>query len=157
MKTPFFSVPSHQTRLREAALSWVGTPFHEHGAVKGPAGGVSCVSLVYALSLEIGIIKDGEIDIPKTPINWHKHNDVSLLGKFFRRSEIKNHIRRKDIEDGLLIGDLIPIEVGFSDHHLAMLISEDEIIHCHRIKGVLTTSLENVKELLTGSVYRIYK
>jgi hypothetical protein len=59
--------------------------------------------------------------------------------------------------DGLLIGDLVPMKVGKTEHHLSVLIDTDHVIHCHRQKGVMITSIETVSEYMTNLIYRIFK
>jgi hypothetical protein len=154
MKPSYFSVSDQQSRLRDAALSWVGTPFHANGRVKGPNGGVSCVGLVYAISLEIGLIAEGEINLPDAPIAWHNHNDFSLLADFFRSPEVRSRIKRMPDKDHYEVGDLITLKVKRAEHHLCWLIEENKVIHCHMKKGVMVSHLKNLEALIEG-VYRI--
>lgn len=154
MKTPFFSVSSNKSRLKEVSSSWVGTPFHSRSAVKG--GGIDCVSLVFEICVELGVVQRDQFMIPHGLTNWNKHNNHSLLDQFFRSDRVKGLLKRKDVEDGIMIGDLVPLKTDKSVHHLAMAIDEDHLIHCHRKKGVMTVSIADVEKFLTNSIYRIY-
>jgi hypothetical protein len=155
---PYFCVSSAKSRLKASADSWVGTPFHANGMVKGPNGGVNCVGLIYAMSVEIGLIEEGEVYMPsEIPMHWHEHNEMSLLGDWFRSPQVRDHIKRIDLEDGLMTGDLLALKIKKCEHHLCQMIDEDHLIHCHRKKGVMVTSLEDVKQFLGTGIYRIYK
>ena len=155
MRKAFFSVHENQTRLREAAISWVGTPFHENGRVKGPNGGVSCIGLIYAISREIGLIQEGEVDLPNTPIAWSAHNDFSLLSEFLRGPQVRDRVKHYDLEDGLKTGDLITLKIKRTEHHLCWLIEPDKLVHCHRKKGVMISDIEVFKPLMKD-LYRIF-
>lgn len=158
-KESFFSVSENRSRLSEIAVSWVGTPFHANGVVKGLNGGVSCVGLVFGIGVELGLVQDQEIELPEGPVavEWHRHNETSLLNEFFRSPNIRRHIKLVDLEeDNLQVGDLITFKIDQTENHLGWLIDADHIIHCHRRKGVLVTSMIDIKPLFS-TAYRIYK
>lgn len=154
---PYFALAENRDRLRKVALSWLGTPFHAQGRVKGPSGGVSCVGLIYLMAVEIGLITADEIEFPPAPVGWPQHHEISLLGEFFRSPEIRQHVKRVDLEDGLMVGDLIPLKIKLAEHHLCQVIDEKHVIHCHRKKGVLISSIVNIESFMGGGIYRIIK
>lgn len=156
MITPYFSDSERTTVLKTAAQSWVGTPFHPKSQVKGRFGGVSCVGLIHGIAIEIGLIEQGEIDLPAGPIAWHQHNDMSLLSEFFRSPQIRGRVKRLEVEDGLQVGDLLPFKLKRTENHLSWLIDDTHVIHCHRKKGVMVSSLRDVMPFING-LYRIYQ
>lgn len=155
MSDPYFSVMGNQSRLKVAAFSWAGTPFHSNGGVRGPCGGVSCVRLILELAIDSGAVTEGQIQLPDTPIDWHMHNDISLISDFFRSMKLKKLVKRFNVEDGLMVGDILILKVKRTEHHLAQLIDPVRIIHCHRKKGVMVTALDQVISMVSG-VYRIF-
>ena len=158
-REPFFSVSENRSRLSEIANSWVGTPFHANGCVKGPNGGTSCVGLVYGVAAELGLVsEDNEIELPEGPVavEWHKHSETSLLNEFFRSPKIRKHLKLVDTEhDTLEIGDLLAFKIDGIEHHLGWLIDELHVIHCNRRKGVVIASFLDLKPIFS-SAYRIY-
>jgi hypothetical protein len=155
--TEYFSVSVNQSRLKEEALSWVGTPFHANGFVKGKNGGVSCVGLIYRIAIEIGLITEIEVAPPTGPIAWHQHNEHSLLNEFFRTPKIRKNLKIIEFEGGVMTGDLLPLKVGKTENHLSQFIDEDHVIHCHRKDGVIVSSLVDIHKFIGTKLYRIYK
>lgn len=60
-----------QARVREVALSWVGTPYRDRARVKGPEGGTDCAHLLIGVFSEAGLIKP--FDPGFYPRDWHLH------------------------------------------------------------------------------------
>tara|TARA_R110000772_G_scaffold83288_5_gene176126 strand:+ start:1452 stop:1922 length:471 start_codon:yes stop_codon:yes gene_type:complete len=154
MIADFFSV-SNRSRLREVSSSWVGTPFHSHGAVKGR--GVSCIFLIEEILIEVGAIERGEFKLPHGLISWGRHNEESLIEGFMIEPEVRKHLRRVDIEEGIAPGDIVPMRIERTIHHLGLAIDGTHLIHCHRKKGVMIDSFEDVRPFLTQSIYRLKK
>jgi hypothetical protein len=44
------------------ARSWIGTPFHDHGEIKGRQGGVDCAKLLKCVFVEAGLLADFKIE-----------------------------------------------------------------------------------------------
>jgi cell wall-associated NlpC family hydrolase len=53
------------------AESWIGTPFHHQGRIKGPQGGVDCLMLLAEVYERAGVI--GQIEPPFYVPDWHLH------------------------------------------------------------------------------------
>ena len=58
----------------EEARSWLGTPYHHMGRVKGV--GCDCLTLLAAVYHAAGIVP--EIEIPHYPPDWHLHRSAEL-------------------------------------------------------------------------------
>lgn len=56
-------------RVVEVAYSWLGTPYHTGGKVKGV--GVDCLTLLAGIFEEAGLVSD--VAIPYYPNDWHLH------------------------------------------------------------------------------------
>jgi cell wall-associated NlpC family hydrolase len=56
------------------AESWIGTPYRAAQRVKGPAGGVDCLTLVVEVYERTGVVPHH--DVPFYPHDWHLHRDI---------------------------------------------------------------------------------
>lgn len=67
------------------ALSWVGTPYHHMGRIKGPKGGVDCATLLAEVFARAGIVEP--VPIETYPPDWHLHReDERYLGLVLGRA-----------------------------------------------------------------------
>jgi hypothetical protein len=71
----------------EAALSWVGTPYHHHAKVKG--AGVDCIQLVLAAHEEAGLVEGIDTGTYSTDWYLHRSEDIYLAG-------VETHLRPVD-------------------------------------------------------------
>jgi cell wall-associated NlpC family hydrolase len=60
-------------RLVAETLSWIGTPYRTAQRVKGPLGGVDCLTFVVEVFERAGIIP--RYKVPFYPQDWHLHRD----------------------------------------------------------------------------------
>ena len=58
----------------KVARSWHGTPYHTGGRVKGPRGGVDCLTVLAEVFREAGLVE--RVAIPYYPPDWHLHRDT---------------------------------------------------------------------------------
>ncbi len=61
-----------RARVIEIARSFIGTPYHHAGMIKGV--GVDCLTLIYLVFKEAGLV--GDIDIPQYGPQWHLNRHV---------------------------------------------------------------------------------
>jgi len=61
-------------RIVSIAGSWVGTPYHTGGRVKGRNGGVDCLTVLAEVFTEAGLVP--RIEIPFYPHDWHLHRSI---------------------------------------------------------------------------------
>lgn len=129
--------------LQEICREWVGTPFRERAAVKGPRGGVDCASFVGAVLLELGAI-DGAIAVPPYEVNRAEHTDESLFRAWFEQPAVRARVRRVDEAEPHLDGDLVFPVVGRCEHHIGIRIGE-LVWHVARPSGVCAMTVAQLK------------
>lgn len=103
--------PDQQARVMAAARSWIGTPFHDNGEVKG--AGVDCARLLALVYWEAGIIERQVI--PTYSPQWMLHRDEPLFESYVRR--FAHQVEKP------AIGDIVLYRVGRSFAHGAIVSS----------------------------------
>jgi len=68
------TIQSERQAIISEAASWVGTPYHHAGRVKG--AGVDCLTLLACVFENAGMIPP--VDIPHYPPDWHMHRSQEL-------------------------------------------------------------------------------
>ena len=156
---PFYHSPERQAALLAAARAWIGTPFSENCAVRGPQGGVDCVHFLAAVHAEAGACEP--FVLPVMPVqfvrSWHVHHADSLIIEWMGRPEIRGRVRRLDDGEPRMIGDMPVLRLQQTEHHLT-LWAAPEIIHVAIPAGVVAHSTRD-RELLKSirCTYRIYE
>ncbi len=114
-----------QAVLAEAE-SWIGTPFHHQGRVKGPQGGVDCAMLLLEVFLAAGVIKGGTGVSPAIPgysQQWHLHRAQE------RYLEMVRNLGGREIFALPLHGDIAVWKIGRAYSHGAIVLLWPCIIH----------------------------
>lgn len=108
------------------ALSWLSTPYHNHGRVKGV--GVDCAQLPAAVYEACGLIPHLE---PEYSAQWMLHRDEELYLAWVR--PYAREITREEVQPG----DLAMWKFGRTYSHSAIVIDPPTIIHavrrCHSV------------------------
>lgn len=130
--------PEEITRQRQAvvaeALSWVGTPFHHQGTVKGV--GVDCAQLLAECYQAAGLIAPPNAG--PYPADWHLHRDAErYLQTVFRDAVERPPVAERTPEPG----DVVLFRFGRTFSHGAIVIDWPVIVHAYVGKPV---SPENV-------------
>ncbi len=60
------------------AMSWVGTPYHHHGRIKGV--GVDCAQILAAVYQQMGVVAELELGNYSTQWHLHRSEEAYLLG-----------------------------------------------------------------------------
>lgn len=131
--------------LIDVAQSFLGTPYHHQGRVKGV--GVDCVGFLVSTALEAGLI---------TP------ELAAELPRDYSRQPSAQSLRR--LVSGVLLpvpfvlrapGDILLLRFEVEPQHLALLtaINPDQIIHCGE-HGVVEHRLDSVWRARIVRVYR---
>lgn len=120
---PFFLTPEAQADLRAKAHSWLGTPFHPLGRVKG--AGVDCVHLWAEIMVECGHITGYQF--PRYQIDGGHHAAQSHLYEW-----LSSHPGYVELVPGApnIPGDLLLYRMGRCAHHLAGCVGSPHGIHC---------------------------
>ena len=133
--TPYFNSPERIEVLKQAATSWLGTPFVPNAAIKG--AGVSCQKLVGSILIEAGALP-ASFALPDEPMSWGQAQTESLVEKFMAanadRFELVEGPAFVDAEPG----DVLGIRHGGCVHHCGLVLAEHgSFIHCIRGEGVV--------------------
>lgn len=109
-------------RVVDVARSWLGTPYHTGGRVKGPNGGIDCLTLLAEVYQEAGLVE--RIDIPYYPHDWHLHKSIERyldgLLKYTR-----------EIEGPPQPGDIALWKFGRCFSHGAIVVQWPQVLHAY--------------------------
>ena len=111
-------------RVCLAAKSWLGTPYHHQGRVKG--AGVDCGTLILEVYAEAGLVP--HIDPGNYAYRWFLHNS-----KDFFLEIVDLYAKPTDAPEA---GDVLLYRQGRAVSHGAIILNYPEIIHCIEGKGV---------------------
>ena len=121
---------SRRMTVIRAAESWLGTPYHAMGRVKG--AGVDCLTLLAEIYAEAGLIETPEI--PYYPPDWHLHrsNERYLEG-----------LLRYAAERGApAAGDIALWRFGSCYSHGYIVVECPNVIHALMGRGVRRENAE---------------
>lgn len=114
------------------ALRWCGTPYHHHGRVFGPAGGVDCGTLLIEVYSRAGVIPG--FDPGYYARDWMRH----------RAEEVYlDHVRRRAREvDSPGLGDVVLMRFDRTWSHGGILVDDSHIVHAYiRARTVCVSAL----------------
>ena len=114
-----------QNAIVQEALSWLGTPYHHQGRVKGC--GVDCGTLLCEVFEAVKLIE--HYDPRPYPPDWHLHQ----LGQRYLE-----HVQKMCYEvDDPQPGDIVLYQFGKCVSHGAIVIKWPQIIHSYIRQGVI--------------------
>ena len=115
-----------RARVLAEALTWLGTPYHHRGKLKGI--GVDCAQLPLCVYAGAGVLAD--FDTGPYPADWHQHRDEE------RYAAIVLTVGR-ELPDPRAArpGDLILWKFGRAYSHGTLLIDRPLVIHASRKDG----------------------
>ncbi len=99
-------------RIVAEARSWIGTPYHHHGTVKG--AGVDCAMLPQAVYTALGLMAPA--DFGEYPTQWHLHHDEE------RYLAIVTRYAAEIAEDQAEPGDFVLFRVGRTFAHGGVVV-----------------------------------
>ena len=109
----------------EEALTWLGTPYHHQGRVKGV--GVDCATLLCEVYEKVGLMD--HLDPRPYPPDWHMHQ----LGQRYLE-----HVLSVCYEvDEPQPGDIVLYHFGKCISHGAIVVEWPTIIHSYIHQGVI--------------------
>lgn len=112
-----------RSRVDAVAQTYIATPFHDHGEVKG--AGVDCATLLKCVFVEAGIVKPFTLDhySPQFFLHQGEERYLGWIQKFAREIPIENK----------QIGDVVVYKIGKCFAHAAIIVSPGwpAIIHAH--------------------------
>lgn len=124
------------------ARSWLGTPYHHQGRIKG--AGVDCAMILVDIYHTCGLIPD--IDPKPYPRDWHFHRDEErYLGW------VKQYAHEVAVPKP---GDVALFQFGRCISHGAVVVAWPEIIHSYIGEGVVLANAE--QGMMAGRVRGFY-
>lgn len=115
-----------ETEFRNALLAeartWLGTPYHHHGSVKGV--GVNCAQFLFEVGHNAGLFSD---DMPKP--RWYSPQ----LASNSKEERLINYVEAygglEIIQEQVKPADIVVYKTGQSHGHIAMVVDWPTIIH----------------------------
>jgi len=121
---------SVRQRIKAAALSWLGTPFHDNQRVKG--AGVDCANYLIGVFSEATLIEAFEPE-HYSP-QWFLHRDEP---RFLRTLE---RYARQITKQAATTGDVIMYNFGRHAAHGAIILDAHAIVHAYKYAHCVTRS-----------------
>lgn len=115
-----------RARVVAEALTWIGTPYHHRGKLKGI--GVDCAQLPLCVYAGAGILAD--FDTGPYPADWHQHRDEERYAAI-----VLTRARELASPADAGPGDLILWKFGRAFSHGTLLIDRPLVIHASRKDG----------------------
>jgi cell wall-associated NlpC family hydrolase len=114
---------AERERVLDVAHSWIGTPYHDMGEIKGV--GVDCAKLVYLVYHEAGLCPAIKIEDYSPQFMMHSDEEKYL-------TIVATHAREITLEHAAF-GDLVLYKIGRVFSHGAIIIKPgwSHIIHAH--------------------------
>jgi cell wall-associated NlpC family hydrolase len=113
-------ISPERSRIITVARSWLGTPYHTGGRLKG--AGVDCLTLLVEVFAEAGVVP--RIDVPYYPHDWHLHHGEERYQKGLLRYA-------REIDTVPEPGDIALWKFGRCFSHGAIVMNWPIIIHAY--------------------------
>lgn len=140
--TPWFTDTARQEALWAEQQRWLGTPFFP--CAQSVGYGVDCVRLQRACFVNIGAIPD--ITLPAYTLDRAKHVTRSQLLHFFLTTpQLAGRFVMVPPVGRRMVGDLLGLQSGRTDHHLACVDPFENVVHAIEDHGVIRTPLDDAK------------
>lgn len=152
---PWFEQSLRQEFLWAEQQRWLGTPFFPHAESIGH--GVDCVRLAHALYVAVGAIP--HLVLPRYTLDYAKHSTRTQLLQFLLTDPaLAGRFVMVPPSGPRLAGDLLGLQSGRIDHHLAVATPHGEVVHAVEDHGVIRTPL-NDRKLTARTLYvlRLYE
>ena len=157
-----------RTRIAEVcaiARSWLGTPYHHMGRVKG--AGVDCAMFPLEVYREAGLIDD--IEVPYYPLDWMLHRSEEIfLGIVQQYATERPVVVGRDLETAAAEtaplatargsakpGDFVLYRFGRCFAHGAIVLEWPIVIHAVNGNGVILSDGER-EGILVGRAKRFF-
>lgn len=137
----------------DEALSWLGTPYHHHGRVKGEKGGVDCLMLLAEIFERVGLVD--RVDPGNYARDWHTCRSEEL----YMQGLMRFTTRRPDDELPQL-GDIALFRFGRTFSHGAIVVETSSrlrnvsLVHSYINRGVIRGRIG--EEPLAGRLCQIW-
>lgn len=126
------------------ARSWIGTPYHHMGRIKG--AGVDCAMFPLEVYREAGLI--GEVEVPYYPHDWMLHRSEEIFLGIVERYAAEVIGDRLQGTEKAQPGDFVIYKFGRCFAHGAIVIDWPVIVHAVVGRGVILSDGETEGMLL---------
>ena len=156
--TPLFDNTGLYTRFKDELKKWLGTP-HKHLQCEIKKG-ADCGLFILKTLFNIGIVTDYNIVQTHSRLWYYLTSNEIIL-------DIINNVIDKYMSAGYVLhevdnlkqGDILTFstgEVNLKTNHIAVLLTDDKIIHSIKKNGVTISDYNIYGQYLTHS-YRVFK
>jgi cell wall-associated NlpC family hydrolase len=132
---PYFFSDERQQALWVEANRWLGTPFFPHASDQGH--GVDCVNLVHEVFVALGAIP--RLSLPDYSLDRSRHSCRTQLLEFLLFTPALSGRFVMVPPCFSRPGDILGIRSGHVDHHLALVLPWNKVIHAVEDAGVILT------------------
>lgn len=112
------------------AVSWIGTPYHHHGRIKGV--GVDCLMLLAEVFEHAGAC--AHVDPGDYAVQWHLHRSEELY-----IAGLLQYCQETDLPEP---GDIALFRFGRTYSHGAIHLGGGEFVHSYIGTGVIRSSID---------------
>lgn len=121
-----------RAELVHEAMSWLDTPYHHHGRIKGV--GVDCAMLLCEVFERCGLVD--RVEPGHYPSDWHlNRSDEIFMGQLERAGAVRVACPQP--------GDIGLFQFGRCFSHGAIVVTHDRrMIHAYLGRGVILTALD---------------
>lgn len=115
---------STSAKVIEAALGWVGTPYHHQQRLKGV--GVDCAHLVAGVAMDAGIISPDTVLPLDYSSEWNIHNKEEVLVGYLLRFGCRQKATTEP-------GDIVGFTIGHAVGHIGIMVSDTQYVHAQNL------------------------
>lgn len=106
------------------ALSWIGTPYHNHGRVKGRDGGADCLTFLVEVFERQGLIEP--VELPTYAPQWHLHQQAET----YLEGVLRFCVEMPGSDERIpLPGDIVLWKFGHCFSHGAIVVDWPTVVH----------------------------
>lgn len=131
--------PEQRAQVVAEAMSWLGTPYHHHGRIKGV--GVDCGQILCAVYEACGLVE--HVDTGFYPTDWHLHRSEEIYARWLYKycSVLERTAQPQP-------GDIALFKFGRCFSHGAIVVNDGVLVHAYIGQGVIPSRLS--EEPLAG-------
>ncbi|HTV87989.1 MAG TPA: hydrolase [Stellaceae bacterium] len=124
---PSAALCARRAAVVQEAMSWIGTPFHHAGRIKGRRGGVDCLMLLAEVYERAAV--SGHIVPPFYVPDWHLHRDAERY--------MEGLLRYARPVAAAQPGDVALFRFGRTFSHGAIITAWPQLVHAYWAQGVV--------------------
>lgn len=120
--------PQERQNVVDEAISWIGTPYHHHGRIKGV--GVDCAQILCEVYERCGIVPHVETGFYAT--DWHLHRHEEMYSSWLLR-----YATRLSPGEQPQPADIALFKFGRCFSHGAIVVNDGLLVHSYINRGVI--------------------